>query len=114
MANQKDLTKELEKINIQIESIPEKEMNHIKNVNEWMEKKYNEAYTSLKEISKLNYSLRDYCKENNISRATLYKKNSNGESLYPHLLLYSESVKKNTLSKRKICLRNICRTNIPN
>lgn len=101
MAKQKDLTKELEKMNIQIDKISEKEMRHIMNVEEWMEKKYKESVESIKEINKLDFSLRDYCKENNISRAALYKKNSDGESLYPNLLLYSESIKKVYIEKTK-------------
>ena len=107
MAKQEDITKELEKLNIQMDNISEKELMHIINVEEWMEKKYHKAFESLKEINKLDFSIRDYCKENHISRATLYKKNAAGEFLYPNLLMYSDSRKKVYIERT----RNIKRTN---
>lgn len=91
MDEKRNIRKELLKIDIDYDNLTEKEKSMLDLADEWMEKKFEYSKKKIHEIRKYDYSIRDFCIECNINRATLYKKNSEGKNNYEVVIQFINS-----------------------
>lgn len=91
MDEKRNIRKELLKIDIDYDNLTEKEKSMLDLADDWMEKKFEYSKKKIHEIRKYDYSIRDFCIECNINRATLYKKNSEGKNNYEVVIQFINS-----------------------